>query len=41
MIFPLSPGEDRAIRWATRILPVVAVAVTALLGVISVASAGV
>jgi len=38
VIYPLSSAEDIAIRWGTRIVPVVAIAVILLLGAISMAS---
>ena len=38
VIYPLSGAEDRAIRWAERIVPVVAIAVILFLGAISLAS---
>ncbi len=37
--YPLSSIEDRAIRWALRIAPPVAIAIVVLLGTISVAAA--
>jgi len=37
--FPLSAAEARTVRWATRIVPAVAVAVTAFLAFMSVACA--
>ena len=36
--FPLSAAEERVIRWASRLVPVAALAVIVLLGAMSVAS---
>ena len=38
VIYPLSAAEDRAIRWAVRLIPALAIAVVLLLGAISIAS---
>lgn len=37
VIYPLSTAEDRAIRWAARIIPALAIVVILLLGAISIA----
>ena len=39
VIYPLTSSEADTIRWVSRIAPAVAVAITVLLGAISVASA--
>ena len=39
VVYPLSASEDLAIRWAARIVPVVAITIILLLGAMSVASA--
>ncbi len=39
VIYPLTTREDRAIRWAARVVPAVGFAVILFLGAISVASA--
>ncbi len=39
VVYPLSDGEDKAIRWAARIAPTLAVAIILALGAISVAAA--
>lgn len=36
--YPLSPSEDRAVRWISRVIPAVAVAVILFLGAISLAA---
>ncbi len=38
LIYPLSTAEDRTIRWASRIVPALSVAIILLLGAMSVAS---
>ncbi len=38
LIYPLSNAEDRAVRWATRVVPAVAVAVILLMSAISAAA---
>ncbi len=38
LIYPLSAVEDRAIRWASRIVPALSVAIILLMGAMSVAS---
>lgn len=38
VIYPLSAGEDRTVRWVSRIVPATAIAVILLLGAISFAS---
>jgi hypothetical protein len=38
IIYPLSSTEERMIRWASRIVPVIAASVILLLGAISFAS---
>ncbi len=38
IVFPLTFSEERAIRWAVRIAPAVAVAIILLVGAMSVAS---
>lgn len=39
VVYPLSAVEEKAIRWVTRIIPVVAVSVILCLGAISFAAA--
>ena len=39
VVYPLSMAEDIAIRWAARVVPVVAMAVILFLTVVTVASA--
>ncbi len=38
VIYPLSAAEDIAVRWAVRIVPVLAATVILLLGAISIAA---
>lgn len=38
LIYPLSAAEDRTIRWVSRIVPALSVAIILLLGAMSVAS---
>ena len=38
VIYPLSAAEDIVVRWAARIVPVLAAAVILLLGAISIAA---
>lgn len=35
IIFPLTTGEDLAVRWGSRVIPVLAAVVVLLLGAIS------
>ncbi len=39
MIYPLTLTEEQVVRWAARVLPVMAVAVIVLLSAMSVAAA--
>jgi hypothetical protein len=39
IVYPLTDSECRAIRWAARVMPIVAGAIIVLLGVFSVANA--
>ena len=39
IVYPLTDGESRTIRWAARVMPIMGVAVIVLLGAFSVASA--
>ncbi len=40
IVYPLTDLETRVIRWASRIFPIVAIVIVALLGTVSIASAG-
>lgn len=40
IVYPLTDLEAEVIRWASRILPVVAGVIVALLGTVSIASVG-
>jgi|GEM_PF-3493661 len=37
VVFPLSPTEEMMVRWVTRAVPIVAVAVVGFLGALSLA----
>lgn len=37
MVYPLTIAEERMIRWASRVVPLVAIAIIGFLGALSVA----
>jgi len=39
IVFPLTRFETRVVRWATRLMPILALVVIALLGAFSIANA--